>query len=167
MSWARKRKRSENIDWLMRQTPAQSARYLRREDARYDERQAAKLKCAATDVYNRVKQEAMQRVEAELKKFKESDEMCQHANREGISWAVCVFAAFLRDGHIGAPFGAKRLEKFIADINAYMDDLVRYKITGEDIAVTLKDEIGIDLEEEFAKADKASQEAKKCRNTAS
>ena len=59
MSWARKRKRSENIDWLMQQTPEQSARFLRREDAIYEERQEAKLHPAANDVYNRVKQEAM------------------------------------------------------------------------------------------------------------
>ena len=47
MSWARKRKRSENIDWLMRQTPAQSARYLRREDIYYEAQQAAKVNAAA------------------------------------------------------------------------------------------------------------------------
>ena len=110
-------------------------------------------------------------MEAELKTLKEPRVAYQHGYEagygEGISWAVCAVIGFLRDGYLGPAFGRKRLEKFIADINTYMDDLRAYKITGEDISVALKDEIGIDLDAEFAKADKATQEAKKCRNTAS
>ncbi|MCI7055880.1 MAG: hypothetical protein MR959_03185 [Selenomonas bovis] len=152
MSWARKRKRSENIDWLMRQTPAQSARYLRREDVYYEAQQAAKVNVAAHNTYEKLRKEIEKPADAYIR---------------GVGDTVCAFIGFLRDGKIGAPFGRKRLEKFIHEFNAYMDGLQEGKVSGDNIAVALKDEIGLDVYAEFAKADKETQEAKKCRNTAS
>ena len=174
MSAARKiarRKMAANYDWLMRQSPERSAKLLAREDLFYETRQAARENHAANDRYNQLRADIAKKVEAELGNLKKPSVAYQHGlvkgGAEGISWAVCAVIGFLRDGYLGPAFGRKRLEKFIAGINAYMDDLRAYKITGEDIAVALKDEIGIDLDAEFAKADKATQEAKKCRNTAS
>ena len=152
MSWARKRKRSENIDWLMRQTPAQSARYLRREDVYCEAQQAAKVNAAAHNTYEKLRKEIEEPADAYIR---------------GVGDTVCAFIGFLRDGKIGAPFGRKRLEKFIHEFNAYMDGLQEGKVSGDNIAVALKDEIGLDVYAEFAKADKETQEAKKCRNTAS
>ena len=152
MSWARKRKRSENIDWLMRQTPAQSVRYLRREDVYYEAQQAAKVNAAAHNKYEKLRKEIEEPADAYIR---------------GVGDTVCAFIGFLRDGKIGAPFGRKRLEKFIHEFNAYMDGLQEGKVSGDNIAVALKDEIGLDVYAEFAKADKETQEAKKCRNTAS
>ena len=40
-------------------------------------------------------------------------------------------------------------------------------MSGDNIVVALKDEIGLDVYAEFAKADKETQEAKKCKNTVS
>lgn len=152
MSWTRKRKRAQEIDWLMRQTPAQSARYFRREDVYYEARQAAKVNAAAHNTYEQLRKEIEKPADAYIR---------------GVGDTVCAFIGFLRDGKISSPFGRKRLEKFIREFNAYMDGLQEGKVSGDNIAVALKDEIGLDVYAEFAKADKATQEAKKCKNTAS
>ena len=95
MSWTRKRKRSENIDWLMRQTPEQSARYLRREDVYYEAQQAARI--------NAAKQAATRDA---LKQMRKEVETLADAHIRGISEAVLAFLGFLRDGKLGAPFGS-------------------------------------------------------------
>ena len=64
MSWARKRKRSENIDWLMRQTPAQSARYLRREDVYYEAQQAGTVNAAEHTTYEKLRTEIEKHADA-------------------------------------------------------------------------------------------------------
>lgn len=128
----------------------------KREDVYYEARQAARI--------NAAKQAATRDA---LKQMRKEVETLADAHIRGISEAVLAFLGFLRDGKLGSPFGRKRLERFIHNFNLYMDGLQEGKVSGDNIAVALKDEIGLDVYAEFAKADKETQEAKKCKNTAS
>lgn len=60
----------------------------------------------------------------------------------GVADAFASVIGFLRDGGLGAPFGATRLERFVAEFVAYQDGLREGKVKSTDIDDAIKDEIG-------------------------
>ena len=76
------------------------------------------------------------------KKLRRDIQKPSEAYATGVADAFASIIGFLRDGGLGAPFGATRLERFVAEFVAYQDGLREGKVKSTDIDDAIKDEIG-------------------------
>lgn len=78
----------------------------------------------------------------------------------GVADMFASIIGFLRDGGLGAAFGAKRLERFVQDFIVYQDGLHEGKVRSTDINDAIEAEIGWSMTSSIEQAFKAL-EAKK------
>lgn len=94
------------------------------------------------------------------KKLRRDIQKPSEAYATGVADAFASIIGFLRDGGLGAPFGATRLERFVAEFVAYQDGLREGKVKSTDIDDAIKEEIGWSMTESIERAFKVL-EAKK------
>lgn len=89
------------------------------------------------------------------KKLRRDIQKPSEAYATGVADAFASVIGFLRDGGLGAPFGATRLERFVAEFVAYQDGLREGKVKSTDIDDAIKDEIGWSMVASIDRAFKA------------
>lgn len=89
------------------------------------------------------------------KKLRRDIQKPSEAYATGVADAFASIIGFLRDGGLGAPFGATRLERFVAEFVAYQDGLREGKVKSTDIDDAIKDEIGWSMTASIDRAFKA------------
>ena len=94
------------------------------------------------------------------KKLRRDIQKPAEAYATGVADAFASVIGFLRDGGLGKPFGATRLERFVEQFVAYQDGLHDGKVKSTDIDDAIKEEIGWSMTESIERAFKVL-EAKK------
>lgn len=95
------------------------------------------------------------------KKLRRDIQKPSEAYATGVADAFASIIGFLRDGGLGAPFGATRLERFVAEFVAYQDGLREGKVKSTDIDDAIKDEIGWSMTKSIDRAFRALDAKKK------
>ena len=90
-----------------------------------------------------------------LKDLKEPADIYAEAYKDGGTDALASFIGFLRNGGLGAVFGAKRLERFVQDFIQYQNDIYHGDVTAKAIDDAIADETGWRMSEALRRAYKA------------
>lgn len=89
------------------------------------------------------------------KKLRKDVQKPAEAYRDGTVYMFALFVAFLRDGGLGKPFGATRLERFVHDFIPYQSELRAGKVTAAAIDDAIKEETGWSMTASTERAYKA------------
>ena len=89
------------------------------------------------------------------KKLRRDIQKPSEAYATGVADAFASVIGFLRDGGLGAPFGATRLERFVEQFVVYQDGLHDGKIRSSDINDAIEEEIGWSMTKSIDRAFRA------------
>lgn len=95
------------------------------------------------------------------KKLRRDIQKPSEAYATGVADAFASIIGFLRDGGIGKPFGATRLERFVEQFVAYQDGLHDGKVKSTDINDAIEAEIGWSMTKSIDRAFRALDAKKK------
>ena len=95
------------------------------------------------------------------KKLRSDIQKPAEAYETGVADAFASVIGFLRDGGLGAPFGATRLERFVEQFVAYQDGLHDGKVRSSDINDAIEEEIGWSMTKSIDRAFRALDAKKK------